>query len=138
MVLLGNTASNAITFGRYILLAAGKPSPTPWEQRSTAVGALTFCCLLHSFLPKWGVRLSNALGLFKIVVLLLVVLSGFAALAGKLRVEKPNNFTDAFDGSTRDAYNYAAALLNVIYSYQGWENANNVRMCLCFPVADAD
>jgi amino acid transporter len=84
---------------------------------------------LHSFLPKWGVRLSDVLGLFKLVVLLLVVLSGFVALAGKLKVEKTDNFTDAFDGSTRDAYSYVTALLNVMYSYRGWENANYVRLC---------
>ncbi|RPB05326.1 amino acid transporter [Choiromyces venosus 120613-1] len=127
MVLLGNSAGNTITFGRYILLAAGKPFPTPWEQRGIAVGVLTFCCLLHSFLPKWGVRLSNALGVFKVVILLLIVFSGFAALAGNIRIdEKPNNFTSAFEGRRGDATSYTSALLNIIYSYRGWENANYV------------
>ncbi|KAJ8125947.1 hypothetical protein O1611_g7691 [Lasiodiplodia mahajangana] len=56
----------------------------------------------------------------------------FAALAGHLRVPKPNNFNNAFELEVTDdyggtgVYGYANALLNVVYSYKGWENANYV------------
>lgn len=73
-------------------------------------------------------RLSNVLGVFKLIILLLIVFSGFAALAGHLKIDKPNNFANAFEFEDfgGGVYNYATALLRIIYSYKGWENANYV------------
>lgn len=73
-------------------------------------------------------RLFNVLGVFKVVVLLLIVFSGFAALGGHLKIEKPNNFDNAFEFQDfgGGVYNYATALLRVVYSYKGWENLNYV------------
>lgn len=82
--------------------------------------------------PKWGIRLFNVLGIFKVVILVFIVFSGFAALAGHLKVPKPHNFDHAFRLEQGDgyggggAYAYSTALLRIIYSYKGWENANYV------------
>ncbi|KAL3961211.1 hypothetical protein ACCO45_002734 [Purpureocillium lilacinum] len=103
MILLGFSSGNALAFGRYILT-----------------------------LPKWGIRLFNVLGVFKVVILLFIVFSGFAALAGRRLVDNPHNFDNAFRIESGDgyggggAYAYSNALLNVVYSYKGWENANYV------------
>ncbi|KAK4142327.1 amino acid permease-domain-containing protein [Dichotomopilus funicola] len=132
IVLLGFSASNSLAFGRYVLLATGHPMPDGWIPRTIAVCCATTVVLLHGVLPKWGLGLTNALGVFKVLVLLLIVFSGFAALAGHRMVPDPHNFDDFWaiekgDGyGVGGAYAYATAMLQVVYSYKGWENANYV------------
>lgn len=114
-----------------MLLAAGSTEGDGWTARYIAVACVTFACLVHSFLPKWGMRLFDVLGVFKVLILLFIAFAGFAALAGHVKIEpQPHNFTNAFqwDGFGGGVYNYATALLRVIYSYKGWENANYVRL----------
>ncbi|EHA45828.1 high-affinity methionine permease [Pyricularia oryzae 70-15] len=135
MILLGFSSGNSLAFGRYVLFAAGglgEITPDNWQARGIAVACVTFAILLHVVLPKWGIRLFNVLGVFKVIILLLIVFSGFAALAGHRLVDDPRNFDNAFAIETGDgysgggAYAYSNALLNIIYSFKGWENANYV------------
>jgi phosphatidylinositol 4-kinase len=96
-------------------------------------------CLFHAFAPRWGIWLSNGLGAFKLVLLGLVVCTGFAALAGRTAAPppSPSNFSSFYgpgsarsataDGVAGAASGYALALLQVLYAYSGWENANYVR-----------
>ena len=129
MVLLGFSSGNALAFGRYVLFASGSDEPDGWQARGIGIACITFAVVIHSVLPKWGMRLFNILGIFKVVVLLLIVFSGFAALGGHLKVPKPHNFDNAFSFDPDmggGVYNYASALLRVVYSYKGWENANYV------------
>lgn len=74
---------------------------------------------------KWGLRLQNFLGVVKLLVILLIVVAGWAALGGALKIdEKPNNFENAFEGTTGSAYGVVTAIYNVIWSYIGYSNAN--------------
>lgn len=112
-----------------MLFAAGSTEPDGWTARYIAIACVTFSCLVHALLPKWGMRLFDVLGIFKVVILIVIALAGFAALAGHVKVHpKPDNFTNAFqwDGIGGGVYNYATALLRIVYSYKGWENANYV------------
>jgi amino acid transporter len=132
MVLLGFSSGNALAFGRYVLFASGSSVADGWTARGIGIACITFAVALHSLLPNWGMRLINALGIFKVFILVFIAFSGFAALAGHRLVEDPHNFDNAFDLSNQtaygggDAYSYSSALLNIIYSYKGWENANYV------------
>lgn len=132
MILLGFSTGNSLAFGRYVLYASGQEETDGWLARGLGIICVTFAVALHSLLPKWGVRLVNALGIFKVIILLFIVFSGFAALAGHRRVPDPHNFDNAFrieegDGyGNGGVYGYATALLRIIYSYKGWENANYV------------
>lgn len=132
MILLGFSTGNSLAFGRYVLFASGSEQPDGWLARGLGIICVTFAVLLHALLPKWGVRLVNVLGIFKVVVLLFIVFSGFAALAGHRRVPDPHNFDNAFRTEEGEGYGngglygYATALLRIIYSYKGWENANYV------------
>ncbi|KAM7216427.1 Amino acid permease domain containing protein [Rhypophila decipiens] len=132
MILLGFSSGNSLAFGRYVLLAAGHPLPDGWPARGIAVLCITFVVTLHAVLPKWGLRLTNTLGVFKVIVLLLIVFSGLAALAGHRLVPDPHNFDEPWAIEKGDgyggggAYAYATAMLQVVYSYKGWENANYV------------
>jgi amino acid transporter len=132
MILLGFSSGNALAFGRYCLFASGSEIADGWEARGIAIGCITFAVTLHSVLPKWGLRLFNVLGFFKVFILLFIVCSGFAALAGHRKVPNPHNFDNAFRFEEGEgyggggAYAYATALLRIVYSYKGWENVNYV------------
>ncbi|EIM87629.1 high affinity methionine permease [Stereum hirsutum FP-91666 SS1] len=119
-------AGNSVVFGEYILLAAGK-DVTQWNQRAIGIGCVTFAFIMHSCFLKWGIRLQNALGVFKLVILALIVFSGFAALAGRVKVDpKPDNFARAnvWDGTRSDANAFVSGLYNVIWSFIGYSNVN--------------
>lgn len=132
MILLGFSSGNALAFGRYCLFASGSSVADGWQARGIAIGCITFAVTLHSTLPKWGIRLFNVLGVFKVFILIFIVFSGFAALAGHRKVPNPHNFDNAFrleEGpgyGGGGAYAYATAILRIVYSYKGWENVNYV------------
>jgi phosphatidylinositol 4-kinase len=144
-VLFAISTGGSISFSSYLLLAMSETAPDgtrssqdgSWLNRGIAVVAVSAVCLIHAFAPRFGVWLSNGLGAFKLILLALVVFTGFAALAGRSVEPSPGNFS-SFDGpgsaspgkedSTGTAAGYALALLQVLYSYSGWENANYVRI----------
>lgn len=105
-----------------------------WTARGISIAAISVVCVIHAFFPRLGIWLSNGLGAFKLILLTLVVCTGFAALAGRMQGESPHNFSsfngpsdgDVEDDSQRTTAGYALALLQVLYSYSGWENANYV------------
>jgi amino acid transporter len=69
--------------------------------------------------------LQSLLGIFKVIIILIIVVAGWVALAGHVKLdEKPNNFTNAFEGTTGSAYGVVTALYNMIWSYIGYSNAN--------------
>jgi phosphatidylinositol 4-kinase B len=127
-VLFAVSTGNSISFSTYILRAATLDGQNgSWLNRGIAVAAISAVCLIHAFAPRVGIWLSNALGAFKLVLLSLVVCTGFAALSGRMVVPKPGNF-DTFNGpgdavsnagesSAATAAGYALALLQVLYSY---------------------
>ncbi|KAJ7622004.1 high-affinity methionine permease [Mycena polygramma] len=119
-------AGNAVVFGEYILLAANV-EVTQWNQRGIGIACVTFALIVHGCFLKWGLRLQNALGVFKIAVLLLIAFSGFAALAGRIKLpedQKPHNFRDGFAGTNSNANAFVTGLYNVIWSFIGYSNVN--------------
>lgn len=125
-VVMEHGSANCIAFGQYVLLAAGNAAPASWQTKGIGIAALTFACILHAIFPKTGTRLMNILGIFKIVLILVIIFAGFAALGGHLKVPKPNNFAHPFENSSTDAYDYVIALNFVNFSYSGWQTANYV------------
>ncbi|KAK9478196.1 amino acid permease-domain-containing protein [Lipomyces japonicus] len=122
-VLLGWAGSNSVVFGEYILHAA-EVEVNRFNQRLIGLACITAAFLIHSTSVKWGLRLQNALGLIKLAVILVIIVSGWVALAGHLKIPKPDNFSNAFEGTTGSAYGVVIALYNVIWSYIGYSNAN--------------
>ncbi|KAJ2907218.1 amino acid transporter [Zalerion maritima] len=137
-ILFAVSTGNSVSFSSYLLKAINpdfNSLDASWTGRAVAAAAITVVCLIHSFIPKTGIWLSNGLGAFKIVLLLLVVCTGFATLAGSTQADAMANF-QSFDGegsapsgtplAVTRAARYALALNQVMYSYSGWENANYV------------
>ncbi|TFK24801.1 high affinity methionine permease [Coprinopsis marcescibilis] len=122
-VLLAWAAGNSLVFGEYILLAANA-EPTRWRLRAVGFACITFAFVLHGTAVKWGLRLQNVLGIIKILVLVFVIITGFVALGGHMNIEKPNNFENAFEGTTASASSFCLSLYNVIWSYIGFSNVN--------------
>lgn len=126
VVLLGWAGSNSVIFGEYILHAAGREVDR-WNQRGIGLACITTAFLIHGCALKWGLRLQNLLGTIKLIIVLIIVVAGWVALAGHVKLpedEKPHNFRNAFEGTTGSAYGVVTALYNVIWSYIGYSNAN--------------
>ncbi|KAK5655204.1 hypothetical protein OQA88_6103 [Cercophora sp. LCS_1] len=126
VVLLGWASGNSVVFGEYILHAANV-EPDRWNQRGIGLACITTAFLIHGCALKWGIRLQNLLGTIKVFIILIIVVGGWVALAGHVKLpedQKPHNFTNAFEGTTGSAYGVVTALYNVIWSYIGYSNAN--------------
>lgn len=107
-------------FASNMVVAAGKKA-TEWEERGIAIGVIVFITLLHTFLPRWGVRGMNFLGVVKVVILLFIVITGWVILSGRIsRVKDPYaSFHNSFAGSATNSNLYATALFKVLNSYAG-------------------
>lgn len=125
--LLGWAASNSVVFGEYILNAA-EIEPGRWNQRGIGLACLTTAFIIHATALKWGIRLSNFLGAVKLIIMLLIIVTGWVALAGHTKIKTPHNFTNAFEGTKGSGYNIVMALYNVIWSFIGYSNANYVSL----------
>ncbi|KAE8215132.1 hypothetical protein CF327_g1552 [Tilletia walkeri] len=122
-VLLGFTSQGCIIFATNIVAAADRKA-SEWEQRGIAIAVITFVTLVHGLLPNTGVRMMNVLSVIKIILLIVVCVTGWVVLGGGTRVQDPKAaFRDAFAGSSNAPYNYATALFKIINSYAGWSNA---------------
>ncbi len=80
VVLLGWAGGNSVVFGEYILHAA-QVEVTRWNQRGVGLACITTAFLIHGLALKWGLRLQNLLGVIKLIILLLIVFSGFVSVA---------------------------------------------------------
>ncbi|KAH0830171.1 amino acid permease-domain-containing protein [Lanmaoa asiatica] len=144
-ILLGFTAGGCIVFASNILVSAGKVA-TNWSERGIALGVIVFATVLHAFTPRTGVYLMNVgsshtfglcipsndivsqlLSIFKIVILIFIVITGWVVLSGKTHIANPHaNFVNAFAGSSHSSGDYATATLKVLFAYDGWSNVNYV------------
>jgi amino acid transporter len=123
---LGWAAGNSIVVGEYLLNAAGV-EPSQWNSRGIGVGVITFSFLINAINIKTGLVLANVLGAFKVVIILIITVTGWVALGGGIKTTgfKPTgNFHNAFSGTTPTGFGIVNALYNVIWSYVGYSNAN--------------
>lgn len=123
---LGWAAGNSIVTGEFLLNAAGK-EVTDWNSRGIGVAVITFAFLVNSLHVKSGLFLANALGVFKIVIVIFISITGWVALGGGIKNKNfsdPHNFVDSFKGTTPTGYGIVNALYNVIWSYVGYSNVN--------------
>jgi hypothetical protein len=110
---IGSAPGNAVIFGEYVLRAAHQDSPGQWTRRLVGFAALTFGFLLHGINLRWGLHAQNFLGVFKIFVLAIIVLSGGLALGGYLPGPRPDNFHHIFEGTTASASSISLSLYKV-------------------------
>lgn len=123
---LGWAAGNSIVTGEFLLNAANT-EVTQWNSRAIGIGVITFAFLVNGINVKAGLFLANVLGVFKVVIILFISVTGWVALGGGIKnkeFKNPHNFTDAFSGTTPTGFGIVNALYNIIWSYVGYSNAN--------------
>ena len=75
---LGWASGNSIVVGEYLLNAA-EVEVTQWNSRAIGIGVITFAFIVNGINVKFGLFLGNILGLFKIVIVLLITVTGWVA-----------------------------------------------------------
>lgn len=126
-LLLGQAAGNANAAGQYFLRAGNginEMSDKRYEWGSKGIGTaiIVTALFMHGVLPKYGLMFQNAIGLFKVVILLLIVFAGFGALAGRTRGPAPDTLSHAFDNTRNDVYGIVQCIYNAVWSYVGYAN----------------
>ncbi|KAJ4207539.1 hypothetical protein NW759_013939 [Fusarium solani] len=145
-----NSGSNSLQFGRMILLCinakdttnSNSPGETNQDQNETSneinldvmrligVNVLTLICLLQYFSPGFGRVMNKWLAFFKIIFLF-----GLIGVADRAKdasddwlVTHPTSVEQENNPSIGKPTNlaFAKALLAVLFSFEGWENATFV------------
>lgn len=89
-------------------------------------GALLTYLLVLVFNTKFGYKLSNGIGIVKLLTLVFIAITGFVVLGGNTKVTDPQiNFRESFAGKAT-AYGACNAMYKIVFSYAGFENAFNV------------
>ncbi|KAK0451030.1 APC amino acid permease [Armillaria borealis] len=130
-IITGSSAANSLVFGEYVLHALNI-EPFRWNTRFVAFLCLSFCCLLHGTTFKWGLRLQNTLGLFKLFLLSSIGIAGLFCVVGvpgfrvRDEYEAPDNlrWDKLWQGSNSDANALISGLYNIIWSFVGYSTAN--------------
>ncbi|KAH9063884.1 amino acid transporter [Lactarius vividus] len=120
------SATNSVVFAQYTLTLFGLPV-TDYSQTVVALGVATFSVGVVAASTKWSLRAVNVLGIFKVLSLVFVAVTGVAVLAGFTRVSDPfANFHNVWQGSSTNPNALATALVKTNFAYTGWSNAFNV------------
>lgn len=133
IVLLGFSSGNSYTFGKYVLFAfSGQDDDTEINDnlvKFIGILCISGCIVLHWKYPNQGTKVFNFLGVFKVLILMLIILIGFLVWLGWINIDKTDNFDNIWqfhNSQPANLYNLSVGLLQVIYSFKGWENANYV------------
>jgi amino acid transporter len=127
-ICFGTSASNSIAFARYVMLAAepGVQNESNLDARLVGFIAITInlvCCLLLYFSSRLALALNRITATYKIVLLLVVFIMGL--VASREQDSGTHDFENTYSsGSTKTL----SALVYILFAYQGWENANYVRL----------
>lgn len=133
-----------------------------WNVRLVAVGVITLLCYIHARYQKAGLRIINILGVGKMIILVVVILSGIAGVymgvgssssplpvaSRRLRPDgylpfsdhnnylttAQKNFSNIFAGSSTQPHDYATALLKILYCFRGYSTANQVLSSVRNPI----
>ena len=149
VILLGFSTPNCIVLGEYTMYALGAEA-SQWNVRSVAVLAITSVCLIHARWPKLGLQIINFLSVGKMIMIAMIVLSGLGAhfmgtgewgLMSKHQHGASYGNTishgkqSLFANSSTEPYDYATALLKVLYCFRGYNTANQVLSEVRNPVS---
>ncbi|KAB5517455.1 amino acid permease-domain-containing protein [Coniochaeta sp. 2T2.1] len=124
-VILSFSSSNAIVLAQYLFRINGHV-PTAWQLKGVAIAGYTVAVLFVFFNTKFSYRFSNAVGMVKVLTLVFIAITGLVVLGGHTKVADPTaNFREPFEGKATP-YGLTNALVKIIFSYAGYENAFNV------------
>lgn len=140
-----NSATNSLQFGRMILMCINAHKADDSTKKSQAdsdvnqdlmrfigVTILSIICLAQFFSPSWGRKLNKFLAVVKICFLIGVIIVALTALSNNIEDIEGNAVPRAQDWLTwhesPSKVQFAKALLAVLFSFEGWENATFVSL----------
>ncbi|EAA66771.1 hypothetical protein AN9490.2 [Aspergillus nidulans FGSC A4] len=103
--------------------------PTVFAVQTVVFSFSSSNAIAVSFNTKWSLQLSNALGWVKLITLIFIAIAGLVVLGGNVSsiTDSTAHFRNAFEGtSNATVYGATNSLINVMFSYQGYENAFNL------------
>ncbi|KAK9719081.1 hypothetical protein K7432_005059 [Basidiobolus ranarum] len=95
-----------------------------WIARGIASACLILITVTQMLSTKWTLRVQDTLSVFKILLLALVVVTGFVVLGGGTSVKPVLKASTMFEGTSTDPTDYTWALFKVFAAYDGWNNLN--------------
>ncbi|KAF2266553.1 hypothetical protein CC78DRAFT_614924 [Lojkania enalia] len=146
VVIIGSQG-NGLAFGSAVQVAvASNPlSVDGGLQKLLGIGIVGLVCLAQAKSRGFSVQLSNAIAVYKILLLTFISVLGFAALANA-RTESAQksftsqygkeNFANAFSGTSSNVYNYGLATLFILRAFHGYENSNLILEEIRRPLGD--
>ncbi|KAL3470445.1 amino acid permease-domain-containing protein [Aspergillus californicus] len=125
-IAFATSTANAFTFARYIDPTKAEQEDV-WRTRFIACVVVVGVSALHYRFVNIGILGNNLLAGFKIIFLTVLVIAGCAGtIRGGLNGDLPGLQDWTTFHGTPSVTNIALATLQVLFSYQGWENANYV------------
>lgn len=126
VVFLGFSSGNSFAFGKYLwyAISGNQADDNDWQSKLIGVGCIKFCAWLQIKRSNQGTALFNFLGMFKILILLLIIAIGLFVAVGLIKL--PPSVPVPVLPTQSSPYSVAVALLQVVYSFKGWENVNYV------------
>ncbi|KAK2026409.1 hypothetical protein LX32DRAFT_21698 [Colletotrichum zoysiae] len=138
-----NSGTNAMQFGRMVLLAINAETIhdkdttehfSPNERhllRFIGIVALTTLCMVQYLSPKSGRHLNTLWAVVKIGFVVGLILTGAVKDGDRDTITERAAEWKGSDGNDfRHAFVWAKALLAVLFSFEGWENATFVSLAL--------
>lgn len=127
---------NAMSFGTRVLEAAGRPVDN-FTSRGIAIAVVTFAVVLHGAWRQAGIWVNNAFAVVKVLMLLLIVITGFFSWGGVFKTSTSggngsgvaaSNFDvhNSFKNPGHNSYAFAESFLSIIFAYGGFNQANYV------------
>ncbi|KAJ5274111.1 high affinity methionine permease [Penicillium angulare] len=125
-VIFSFASSNAVVMAQYIF-GIGGISYSAWQMKGVAIAMYTLAYFVVVSSTKWSLRLVVYFGIIKVLTLLLISIAGLVVLGGHTKVEDPGNWSDPWRGSSdATAYGATNAMVKLIFSYAGYNNAFGV------------
>ncbi|PLN84779.1 amino acid transporter [Aspergillus taichungensis] len=127
-VLFATTTNNSITFATYIN-PHDIEDPDEWMVKFIACAAVLAVACLHYRMVNIGIQTNNILAAYKVIFLGVMGVAGLIATCRngtRGELAGLNDYTSPGDGRPLLGGNVSLAILQVLYSYHGWENANYV------------
>jgi amino acid transporter len=125
-IILGNLSGNALSFGSFVMKAAGHHEPAKKYVIGLAIAALSAAILLHVCSRRGGIIINNCFAVVKVLLLSTIIILGFLKAAGSDLGGEPSstenfNVSESFSTKRHDLASYSDSLLYVMYTYSGFK-----------------
>lgn len=133
-VLVGNSAANCMSFGVHIIQAFEGDASHAGKVQAIAITVATVVCTIHALGRNFGITLNNIFATGKVGMLCVVIILGFMVLHNTVITRDPGSYANLAPATSfkpvatgpRGAHGYAAAYLDIIFTFGGWNQANYV------------